>query len=108
MFLTDVRGQRGNRSARPTGGPGGQVLLQRDGETCVRPNLAIQLHGGDGYSEKYEVERLHRDAPNQDRLRVPRAPVRPAQPARARGGPDRLDRVPTVAARSGGFHVPAT
>jgi len=25
-------------------------------------DLAIQLHGGYGYSEEYEIERMHRDA----------------------------------------------
>jgi alkylation response protein AidB-like acyl-CoA dehydrogenase len=42
-------------------------------------DLAMQLHGGNGYTEEYEIERMHRDAhgwavaggtPNMQRLRI--------------------------------------
>lgn len=59
-------------------------------------DLAIQLHGGYGYSEEYEVERLHRDAhgwalaggtPAMRRIRIARSnPKSSSGTRRAPGG----------------------
>ena len=57
-------------------------------------DLAMQLHGGNGYSEEYGIERLHRDAhgwaiaggtPAIQRIRIAVGALRPGLQPASRG-----------------------